>query len=101
MLSWLNEQTGFQLHETAKQEAADSAALPEDNSVVWLEAELDNEEQAGWLNALIIEQGMILYEATRKRERLEGWFMDAVSGLSHRGRRNEDHCRHDLEGIAP
>lgn len=81
LLSWLNEQTGFQLHETVNQEDAS----PEDESVVWLEAELENEEQAGWLNALIIEQGMTLYEATRKKERLEGWFMDAVSGLSHRG----------------
>lgn len=52
---------------------------------MWLEAELDHEEQAGWLNGLMVEQGMTLYQVSRQTERLEDWFMDAVAGLSHRG----------------
>ncbi|MNP62188.1 hypothetical protein D3C76_1574440 [compost metagenome] len=50
-----------------------------------MEAELESEEQVGWLNTLIIEQGMTLYEVSHQQERLEEWFMNAVSGLSHRG----------------
>lgn len=64
---------------------------------MWLEAELDHEEQAGWLNGLMVEQGMTLYQVSRQTERLEDWFMDAVAGLSHRGRRNENHISNDLE----
>lgn len=80
VLPWLREQTGFEITEAAaeQEEGLDS---------VWLETELDNEEEAGWLNAQIIGQGMTLYEVARKKERLEAWFMEAVSGLSHRGER--------------
>ncbi|KHL97266.1 ABC transporter [Paenibacillus sp. IHB B 3415] len=89
LLSWLNEHTGLTIRQTAAgagQTGQGTGQEPElGSSVVWLEAELDNEEQAGWLNGLIVEQGMTLYEVTRKQERLEEWFMDAVSGLSHRG----------------
>ncbi|MNB77779.1 putative ABC transporter ATP-binding protein YxlF [compost metagenome] len=89
LLSWLQEATGLVIRHAAAQDEGSKAEIKlgtsADNSIVWLEAELDNEEQAGWLNALIMEQGMILYEAIRHKERLEGWFMDAVSGLSHRG----------------
>lgn len=87
LLSWLKEITGVQIREYSV--TPDNIDVPQreetDSSTVWLEAELDNEEQAGWLNTLMIEQGMTLYEVTRKKERLEEWFMDAVSGLSHRG----------------
>lgn len=78
LLSWLKELTGFNIRQT-------SDII--EGSITLLEAELDNEEQAGWLNSLIVEQGMTIYEVTRKKERLEEWFMDAVSGLSHRGER--------------
>lgn len=81
LLSWLNEYSGLQI----KLFSALAPPIQQDNSIVWLSAELENEEQAGWLNSLIVEQGMTLYEVTRKKERLEEWFMSAVSGLSHRG----------------
>jgi ABC-2 type transport system ATP-binding protein len=55
------------------------------DDTVWLEAELESEEQAGWINTLLIGQGMTLYEVTKVRERLEEWFMKAVAGLNHRG----------------
>ncbi|WNS45494.1 ABC transporter ATP-binding protein [Paenibacillus sp. MMS20-IR301] len=81
LLSWLNQHTGLQIRERTG--TAIESGL--DSSIVWLEAELENEEQAGWLNGLIVEQGMTLYEVNRRKERLEEWFMDTVSGLSHRG----------------
>jgi ABC-2 type transport system ATP-binding protein len=81
LLSWLNEASGLEI------KLSSQISDPLDSSVVWLEAELESEEQAGWLNTLIIEQGMTLYEVSRKKERLEEWFMSAVSGLSHRGER--------------
>lgn len=80
LLSWLNENTGLQIRVSSHTEEC-----PIDSSMVWLEAELESEEQAGWLNTLIIEQGMTLYEVKRQQERLEEWFMNAVSGLNHRG----------------
>ncbi|MHA6531949.1 ABC transporter ATP-binding protein [Paenibacillus sp. BAC0078] len=91
LLSWLIEQTGLQIRQSA--ENADrkdgTAIVPSsiEGSTVWLEAEVESEEQVGWLNTLIIQQGMTLYEVSSKKERLEEWFMDAVSGLSHRGER--------------
>ncbi|UQZ36568.1 ABC transporter [Paenibacillus sp. PK3_47] len=78
LLSWLQETTGLHIRQSSE---------IIDGSTTWLEAELEDEEQAGWLNALIVEQGMTLYEVTRKKEHLTDWFMDAVSGLSHRGER--------------
>lgn len=90
LLSWLNDATGLQITVSSgedKQERNSQREPEPDSGTVWLEAELDNEEQVGWLNALFVEQGLTLYEVTRKKERLEEWFMDAVSGLSHRGER--------------
>lgn len=91
LLSWLNDNAGLQVrlssHTEEKTESETQAVQSLDNSMVWLEAELESEEQVGWLNTLIIEQGMTLYEVTRKKERLEEWFMSAVSGLNHRGER--------------
>jgi ABC-2 type transport system ATP-binding protein len=81
LLSWLQEASGLNIalaEQSDQREAVDA---------VWLEAELDSEEQVGWLNSLIVGQGMTLYEVTEIRENLEGWFMSAVSGLSHRGER--------------
>lgn len=79
-LGWLREATGLRIEFSA------NAGASEDG-VVWLEAELEDEEQAGWVNALIVGQGMTLYEAGRRAERLESWFVQAVAGLSHRGER--------------
>ncbi|WP_025698023.1 ABC transporter ATP-binding protein [Paenibacillus forsythiae] len=93
--SWLNERTGLNIRLSARQELSSPPRhnfgdqLPSgpspDESIVWLEAELDSEEQAGWLNALIVEQGMTLYEVSQEQERLEEWFVNTVSGLDHRG----------------
>lgn len=77
LLSWLSEWTGLSIRLSA---GPDDESISVDQSITWLECELDDEEQAGWLNALMIEQGITLYEAARKKERLEGWFMDAVRG---------------------
>lgn len=89
LLSWLNDNTGLQIrlssHTEEKTVNRTQVIQSLDNSMLWLEAELESEEQVGWLNSLIVEQGMTLYEVTRKKERLEEWFMSAVSGLSHRG----------------
>lgn len=89
LLSWLNERSGLQISLSTSNGDSTTLDFPTslDNSIVWLEAELENEEQAGWLNALIVEQGMTLYEVSHKKERLEEWFMSAVSGLNHRGER--------------
>ncbi|WP_340023319.1 ABC transporter ATP-binding protein [Paenibacillus sp. FSL K6-1096] len=85
LLSWLNEHTGLAVRQSAAPGNRAGQEPSPDDSIVWLEAELDHEEQAGWLNGLIVEQGMTLYEVIRQTQRLEGWFMDAVSGLNHRG----------------
>ncbi|MBB6672581.1 ABC transporter ATP-binding protein [Cohnella nanjingensis] len=79
-LGWLREESGLPV------------GIPPDagsdrDGAVWLEADLANEEQAGWLNALIVEQGLTLYEAGPRSERLESWFANAVAGLNHRGER--------------
>lgn len=91
LLSWLNDNTGLQIRissYTEEKTGSSSTTLQSlDSSKVWLEVELENEEHVGWLNTLIVEQGMTLYEVTRKKERLEEWFMSTVSGLSHRGER--------------
>ncbi|MFB9331094.1 ABC transporter ATP-binding protein [Paenibacillus aurantiacus] len=83
LLEKLREMTGLAIGLAAGQ-----STVPESlNGLapIWIEAELENEEQAGWMNALIIEHGLTLYEVAKAKERLEEWFMEAVSGLSHRG----------------
>lgn len=86
LVSWLKETTGLTFKVIpAKQAAGSSGGNGLDDSMVWLEAELPDEEQAAWLNALLIGQGMVLYETVRQKERLEEWFISALSGLSHRG----------------
>lgn len=79
LLTWLREESGLDIKLVAEQ--------PSTHDVIWLETELDSEEQAGWLNSLIIGQGMTLYEVIQSKERLQDWFMSTVSGLSHRGER--------------
>lgn len=80
LLSWLRETFGLEIRQI-------QLPLPPESDHVWLEAELEDEEQVGWINALIVEQGMTLYEVTKAKTRLEEWFVSAVSGLSHRGER--------------
>ncbi|MCS7463781.1 ABC transporter ATP-binding protein [Paenibacillus doosanensis] len=81
ILTWLTEATGLPIRVTH---------LPVPHGLsdcVWLEAELEDNEQIGWLNSLIVEQGLTLYEVKKAKTRLDEWFMNAVSGLSHRGER--------------
>ncbi|CAG7617029.1 ABC transporter ATP-binding protein [Paenibacillus allorhizosphaerae] len=80
LLQWLREASALPVSQA-------DLPVPDGSDTVWLAAELDNEEQAGWLNTLMIEQGITLYEVSKARTRLEEWFVSAVSGLSHRGER--------------
>ncbi|WP_226003005.1 ABC transporter ATP-binding protein [Paenibacillus sp. BJ-4] len=86
LLSWLMDTTGlsFWVITDGKAEGGFTGERGADDTV-WLEAELESEEQAGWINMLLIGQGMTLYEVTKVQERLEEWFMEAVAGLNHRG----------------
>ncbi|MNM13160.1 putative ABC transporter ATP-binding protein YxlF [compost metagenome] len=77
LLEWLREETGLKIVMSGAQ--ADGAAV--------LEAEIVDEEQAGWLHHLLIEQGVILYESARAQTRLEEWFVTELAGKSHRGER--------------
>jgi ABC-2 type transport system ATP-binding protein len=81
ILQWLQERLG-----AAGIRVARLPSAPDSDSV-WLEADLEDDEQIGWLNNLIIEQGMTLYEAKKAKTHLDEWFVQAVSGLSHRGER--------------
>lgn len=54
---------------------------------VWLEVEVTEEEQLGWLNTVIVERGLTLYEVHRMKNRLDEWFMQTLSGLDQRGER--------------
>lgn len=78
LLEWLRETTGFPI------KLVSAADLPDDGAA-WLEAQLQDDEQIGWVNSLVVEQGMTLYEVTKARNRLDEWFVNAVSGLNHRG----------------
>lgn len=60
-------------------------SLPPGSDSVWLEAELDEDEAIGRLHYLIVEQGLTIYEARRASPGLEQWFLQAVTGLEHRG----------------
>ncbi|MCM3628550.1 ABC transporter ATP-binding protein [Paenibacillus glycanilyticus] len=51
----------------------------------WLEAELEGDEQVGYMNRLLIEHGVTLYETQKVKSSLDEWFLQAVSGLEHRG----------------
>ncbi|NGZ77758.1 ABC transporter ATP-binding protein [Saccharibacillus sp. VR-M41] len=78
LLDWLQEESGVVL----------TAEVPADagwDEPVWLEAELEDEYRAALLNALIVEQGMTLYESNAYREKLEDWFLETVSGRDQRG----------------
>ena len=86
ILPWLSETSGISIERYMSPSITSATSvLPVGQETVWLEATIDNEEQIGWLNTLIVNQGMTLYNVEPVKERLEEWFMDAVSGLSHRG----------------
>ncbi|CAJ1316404.1 ABC transporter ATP-binding protein [Paenibacillus nuruki] len=86
ILPWLSETSGISIERYMNPSITSATSvLPVGQETVWLEATIDNEEQIGWLNTLIVNQGMTLYNVEPVKERLEEWFMDAVSGLSHRG----------------
>ncbi len=86
ILPWLSETSGITIERYMNPSITSATSvLPVGQETVWLEATIDNEEQIGWLNTLIVNQGMTLYNVEPVKERLEEWFMDAVSGLSHRG----------------
>jgi ABC-2 type transport system ATP-binding protein len=80
MLHWLQEHTGMMIRLV-------NLPIPINSDSVWLEADLEEDEQIGWLNSLVIEQGMTLYEAKKAKTPLDEWFIQAVSGLNHRGER--------------
>lgn len=92
--TWLQEETGFEFHvepvnkETSSSKQERQELMPSGQDTVWLKAELQNEEQAGWINSLLIEQGLTLYEVGKESGKLEDWFLTAVKGLSHRGERD-------------
>ncbi|MDO7907800.1 ABC transporter ATP-binding protein [Paenibacillus sp. JX-17] len=89
LLDWLRERSGLNIY-LAPAGAGSSGSGPDTEGMedtVWLEAELDSEHEAGWLNALMVGQGMTLYEVNRLSDKLEDWFMEAVSGRNHRGER--------------
>ncbi|GGI96070.1 ABC transporter ATP-binding protein [Paenibacillus hunanensis] len=84
ILPWLIETSGVQLHraESLPDGERNGGSMGDE---IWLEAVIDNEQQVGLITTLIVNQGMTLYYVYPVRERLEEWFMEAVSGLSHRG----------------
>lgn len=79
-LNWLEEQTGMPIRTL-------NLPVPVEGDSIWMEADLEEDEQIGWLNSLIIEQGMTLYEVRKAKTPLDEWFIQAVSGLNHRGER--------------
>lgn len=82
VLDWLIETTGL----SVKVVSDEGEEAPGDGTV-WLEAAIDNAEQVGLLNYWLIEQGLTLYESQKHASRLDQWFVQAVSGLEHRGER--------------
>lgn len=61
---------------------------PDSYGSIWLEVEVMEEEQLGWLNTLIVERGITLYEVHPVKTRLDEWFMQSISGLNQRGERD-------------
>lgn len=80
MLDWLRE-TMIVAVDIVPMENSETPAWGEH----WLEAELAEDEQVGYFNRLLIEQGMSLYETQKVKSSLDEWFLQAVSGLEHRG----------------
>lgn len=83
ILDWLHEESGLSI---ALADLSHDAQADWDMPV-WLEADVADENQAGLLNMLLIEQGMTLYESSMQKEKLEDWFVETVSGRDQRGER--------------
>lgn len=79
-LSWLIAETALPIRIV-------QMPVPAGSDSVWLEAELEDDEQIGWLNSLLVEQGTTLYEVKKAKTRLDEWFVQSVAGLNHRGER--------------
>ncbi|NHN30944.1 ABC transporter ATP-binding protein [Paenibacillus agricola] len=82
-LTWLTQFTGLSI----TQVSGNGGTEQPNEEAVWLEAELEDDEQIGWLNSLVIEHGLTLYEVHKVKTRLDEWFVSALSGISHRGER--------------
>ncbi|QAY66856.1 ABC transporter ATP-binding protein [Paenibacillus protaetiae] len=80
LLDWLREAFAAPVH-TVPWKEGETPAWGE----LWLEAELEDDEQVGYFNRLIMEQGVTLYESHKVKSSLDEWFLQAVSGLEHRG----------------
>ncbi|MFX3632623.1 MAG: ABC transporter ATP-binding protein [Candidatus Pristimantibacillus sp.] len=82
VVDWLKEVTGLSVAVVQTEEM-----LASGDGTVWLEMEVDHEEQIGLMNYRLIEQGLTLYESHKSSSKLDEWFLQAVSGLEHRGER--------------
>lgn len=58
---------------------------PDAAGAIRIEVAAAEDEQLGWLNTLIVERGLTLYEVQRMKNRLDEWFVQALSGLDQRG----------------
>ncbi len=67
--------------------AVQTTQLPGEDGAAILHMELAEEEQIGLVNYLLIELGLTLYEVGKIKPKLDDWFLNAVSGLEHRGER--------------
>ncbi|AEI42563.1 ABC transporter ATP-binding protein [Paenibacillus mucilaginosus] len=47
---------------------------------VWLEAEVESDEQLGWVNHQLMAHGLTLYEVVPAKNKLDEWFYGAVAG---------------------
>lgn len=82
VLDWLKEVTGLSIVVVQTDEISAGG-----DGTVWLEMEVDHDEQIGLVNYRLIEHGLTLYESQKSSSKLDEWFLQAVSGLEHRGER--------------
>lgn len=52
--------------------------------------ELKDREQAGWINALLVEQGLTLYESRPRQNHLEDWFLTLAAEKGGTGHDSSD-----------
>lgn len=85
LLDWLHEQTGliFGIEEVK----GIDERTPFSEGTVLLTCDVQSDEQVGWLNHLIIGQGMTLYEVKKAKGKLDEWFVGAIAGKNQRGER--------------
>lgn len=83
-LDWLREMTERPLRVLPVDDEPENSSKA-DLPVAILEAELENEEQLAWLNRLVTERGISLFEVRRKASRLDEWFLRSVTGGKEEG----------------